>query len=57
MSKQLAVSEVESHKKSRQSDLALDKLWVTQCGWMRLCTTVSMGMSITDFWKLFCYGG
>ena len=26
------------------------------CGWLRLCTTVDMGMTITNFWKLFCYG-
>ena len=27
-----AVNEVDSHKNSRQYDLALDKFWVTQCG-------------------------
>ena len=41
-------NELESHKKSRQSDLALEKFWVTQCGWIRLCNTVVMGMKITD---------
>ena len=30
-----AVNEVDSHNKSRQSDLELDKWWVTQCGWLR----------------------
>ena len=30
--------------------------WVTQCGWLRLCTTVDMGITITNFWKLFHYG-
>ena len=49
MSKKSAVNEVDSHKKSRQSDLALEKWWVTQCGWMRLCTTVSMGITINIF--------
>ena len=41
---------------SRQSDIALEKFWVTQCGWIRLFTTVAMGMKITNCWKLFCYG-
>ena len=26
---------------------------MTQCGWVRLCTTVVMGMTITNYWKLF----
>ena len=25
-------------------------------GWLRLCTTVAMGMTITNCWKLFRYG-
>ena len=50
------VGEVDSHKKSRRSDQALEKFWVTQCGWIRLCTTFSMLMAITNCWKLFCYG-
>ena len=54
--KNSAVNEVESHNKSRQSDLALEKWWVTQFVWLRLCTTVSMGINITDFWKLFRCG-
>ena len=48
MSKKSAVNEVDSHNKSRQSDLALEKWWVTQCGWLRLCTKVAMGMTITN---------
>ena len=36
--------------------MALEKFWVTQCGWLRLCTTVYMGMNITNFWKIFRYG-
>ena len=51
-----AVHEVYYHNKSRKSYLALDKWWVTQCGWLQLCTTVAVGMNITNFWKLFCYG-
>ena len=54
--KQSAVNEVDSHNKSRQSDLALEKWWVTQLFWLRLCKTVAMGMNITNFWKLFRYG-
>ena len=50
------MNEVDSHNKSRQSDLALEKWWVTQCGWLQLCTTVAMGMTITNCWKLFSYG-
>ena len=52
----VSVNEVESHNKSRQSDISLDKLWVTQFVWLRLCTTVYMGMMITNCWKLFRYG-
>ena len=51
-----SVNEVDSHKKSRQSDLALEKFWVTHRGWLRLCTTVAMGMTITNLWKLSQYG-
>ena len=43
-----AVNEVDSYKKPRQSDLVLEKSWVTQCGWMRLCTAVVMVMNITN---------
>ena len=50
------VDAVESHNKSCQSYLALDKFWVTQCGWLWFCTTVAMGVTITNCWKLFCYG-
>ena len=40
---------VESHNKSKQSDLVLEKYWVTQCGWLRLCTTFAMGITIKNF--------
>ena len=50
------MNEIESHNNSRQSDLALKKWWVTQCSWLRLCTTVAMGMTINNCWKLFRYG-
>ena len=55
MSKNSDVNEVDSHSKSIHSDLELEKWWVTQCGWLRLCMTVAMGMNITNCWKLFRY--
>ena len=51
-----AVNEVDSHKKSRQSDIAMEKFLVKQCGWLRFCATVSMGMTMTIVWEMFCYG-
>ena len=51
-----SVNEVDSENKSRQSDLALEKFWLTQCGWIRLCINVAMGMNINNGWKMFCYG-
>ena len=50
------VDEVDSHNKSSQSYLALETFWVTQCGWLLLFTTVAMGITITNFWKLFLNG-
>ena len=50
------VNEVDSHNKSHQLDLALDKFWVTKCGWLRLCTTVSMGVNNNNCWKLISIG-
>ena len=52
----VSINEVDSRKKSIQSDLALEKYWVTKCGWLRLCMTVAMGMTIKDLWELFHYG-
>ena len=52
----VSANEVDSHNKSRQSNLAPEKFWVTQCICIRLCTTVSMGMAITIWWKLFFCG-
>ena len=51
-----SVNEVGVHNKSRLSDLALGKLWVTQCVWLRLYTTVDMGMNIHNLLKLYRYG-
>ena len=38
------------------SDLALDKYWVTQSDYFRLATTVSLGMGIIDGKLLYCPG-
>ena len=51
-----SVNEFDSHNKLRQSNLALEKFWVTQCGWIWLCMTVATGMTIINYWKLFHYG-
>ena len=48
------VHEVDSHNKSRKSDLALEKLWFTQFGWIWLCMIVSIKMTITNFLNIFC---
>ena len=51
-----SVYEVESYNKSRQLDIAPENFWVKKCDWIWLCTTVAMGMKITNCWKLFRYG-
>ena len=50
------VNEIDYHNKSRQSDQALEKYWSTQYGWLRLYTTISIGMNLTNVWKIFGYG-
>ena len=52
----LSVNNFDSHNKSRHYDLAQEKLWATQCGWIGLCKIVDRGMIITNSWKIFCYG-
>ena len=39
-----------------QSDIALEKYWLTQSGYFRLETTVKLGMGITDEKILYCHG-
>ena len=51
-----SVNEVVSQNKSRQSDLDPEKFWVTQCGWIMLCTTVDIVMAITNWWEIFRFG-
>ena len=43
------------HNKSRHSDLALQKYWINQCDWLRLCMAVAMVMTIEKIWKIFFY--
>ena len=40
----------------QRSDLVLEKYWVTNSGYLRLATTVALGMGITDGNILFCRG-
>ena len=40
----------------RQSDLSLEKYWVTQSGYFILATTVALGMGNTDGKLLYCHG-
>ena len=42
------VNEIYPHNKSRQSDLALKIFWVTEHGWLWLCTTVDIGITVTN---------
>ena len=51
-----ACNAIDNHDRVRQSDLALEKYWVTQSGYFRLATTVALGMGITDGKLLFCHG-
>ena len=45
---------VDNHNQSRQHDLALEELWLTQDPWFRLHTTLH-GILATDCWKLAKY--
>ena len=47
---------IENNDMIRKSDLALDKYWVTQSGYYRLATTVSLGMGNTDTELLLWHG-
>eukprot|EP00873_Tetraselmis_striata_P006958 jgi/Tetstr1/427222/TSEL_017410.t1 len=42
---------VDNHNQSRQHDLMLEELWLTQLCWFRLHTTMA-GIHVTDCWKL-----
>ena len=43
-----AYNSIDDHNRMWESDLVLDKYWVTQSGYFRLATTVVLGMGITD---------
>eukprot|EP00873_Tetraselmis_striata_P023449 jgi/Tetstr1/443713/TSEL_031703.t1 len=43
---------VDNHNQSRQHDLMLEELWLTQDCWFRLHTTVAGIIHVTDCWKL-----
>ena len=46
---------IDNHNRICQSDLALEKYWVTHSGYFRLATTVELGMRIPDGKLLFCH--
>ena len=50
------IHEVDSHKKSKHSDLALNEFWVTQCDWLQVCTIFYMGITIITSGK-YCILG
>jgi hypothetical protein len=43
---------IDSHNQSRQFELALEKRWITNCGWFRVVTTL-LGMTVTDCWRAY----
>ena len=47
---------IDNQNRIRKSDITLEKYWVTQSGYFRLATTVSLGMGITDGKLLYCHG-
>ena len=40
----------------RQSDISLERYWVTQSGYFRLVSTMELGMGIADGKLLYCHG-
>ena len=51
-----ACNQIYNHNRMPQSDLSLEKYWVTQSGYFRLATTMALGMGITDGKLLYCHG-
>ena len=45
---------MDRHNQVRQSELALEKKWVTHNPWFRLATTL-VGINVTDTWQLMCH--
>ena len=50
-----ACNAIDNHNMMWQSDLLLEKYWVTQSGYFRLATTVALGMGITYGKLLYCH--
>ena len=51
-----ACNAIDNQNRMQQSDLLLEKYWVTQSGYFRLATTVVLGMGIIDGKLLYCHG-
>ena len=51
-----AYNAIEQHRNMRKYDLGLDKYWVTQSGYYRHETTVSLGTGIKYATIIFCHG-
>ena len=51
-----ACNTTENQNTMQQSDLVLEKYWVTHSGYFRLAPTVALGMGITDGKLLYCHG-
>ncbi len=43
---------IDIHNQVRQAELALEKCWVTKCGYFRIITTL-FGITVTDCWKAY----
>jgi hypothetical protein len=43
---------IDSHNQARQSEIALEKHWITHTGWFRIATTL-IGMTVTDCWRAY----
>ena len=48
-----ACNAIAHHNRMRQSDIALEKYFVTHSDYFRLTTTIALGMGITDGKILF----
>ena len=51
-----ACNAIKNQNRMQNSDLALEKYWVTQSGYFRLETTVALGMGIADGNLLYYHG-
>ena len=45
-------NKIDSHNQSRQSDLHLEKNWISRCGFFRLATTL-FGITVVDSWMAY----